>query len=240
VTPEERRNRQFFSTVSRTAHAPTRGKASTTGADPIIRDVSLGRSIYDFLRVLAGIVGTYPARLPKLTWSIQLGWAEPSPTHDSSKDVSQTTGKSGCSHRERGALRRRVGRPRSEYDDVTGFVQWRFPKGPRSGLAARLEAAGKARRAPSSRGSSLAGTNRSLGIRMEFPGDGVRRKGRRTMCFRLRRVSSRQDEIVTARSGSRFLADRCLLRLGPSGGGGTGSAGSSGVSGPRFLGHEDE
>jgi len=164
--------------------------------------------IYDFLRVLEGIVGYYRLGC-KVTCRYNSGW-------DRSRGQRTTPQRRPRKRRaspaaligERGALRLRVGPVRDRYDDVTGFVQGGSRKGPRSAWPRAWKGGGKSPRAP------RRGVRRWLDEPLPrnqdgIPGDGSASERATNRCvFRIRRVS--RDKTKRSPLGRQpFLGDRC-------------------------------
>jgi hypothetical protein len=125
--------------------------------------------IYDFLRVLEGIVGYYPARMQSYQVGYTSGWDGADVSARLLTDLPPNDGKTRLLSSGNGILSGAGwGRCEIEYDDATGEVHWQFPEGTAIGLAA-LQAGRRDKPAcPFVAGFVAGWTNRSLGTKIEF------------------------------------------------------------------------
>ena len=168
MTPEESESQFHLVSRDQLTHNAKQGVNYWGGSDYPTMLVWAGR-IYDFLRVLEGIVGYYPARLQSYLVGYNSGRDGAEVSARLLKDVPANDGQVRLLSSGNGVLSGAGwGRSEIEYDDVTGFVQWRFPEGTAIGLAARLEGRREKPACPFVAGFVAGWTNRSLGIKMEF------------------------------------------------------------------------
>ena len=168
MTPEESESQFHLVSRDQLTHNAKQGVNYWGGSDYPTMLVWAGR-IYEFLRVLEGIVGYYPARLQSYLVGYNSGRDGAEVSARLLKDVPANDGQVRLLSSGNGVLSGAGwGRSEIEYDDVTGFVQWRFPEGTAIGLAARLEGRREKPACPFVAGFVAGWTNRSLGIKMEF------------------------------------------------------------------------
>ena len=168
MTPEESESQFHLVSRDQLTHNAKQGVNYWGGSDYPTMLVWAGR-IYEFLRVLEGIVGYYPARLQSYLVGYNSGWDGAEVNARLLKDVFAKDEQVRLLSSGNGVLSGAGwGRSEIEYDDVTGFVQWRFPEGTAIGLAARLEGRREKPACPFVAGFVAGWTNRSLGIKMEF------------------------------------------------------------------------
>jgi len=168
VTPKESESQFHLVSRDQLTHNAEQGVNYWGGSEYPTMLIWAGR-IYDFLRVLEGIVGYYPARLQSYLVGYNSGWDGAEVNARLLKDVLANDGQVRLLSSGNGVLSGAGwGRSEIEYDDVTGFVQWRFPEGTAIGLAARLEGRREKPACPFVAGFVAGWTNRSLGIKMEF------------------------------------------------------------------------
>lgn len=168
MTPEESESQFHLVSRDQLTHNAKQGVNYWGGSDYPTMLVWAGR-IYEFLRVLEGIVGYYPARLQSYLVGYNSGRDGAEVSARLLKDVPTNDGQVRLLSSGNGVLSGAGwGRSEIEYDDVTGFVQWRFPEGTAIGLAARLEGRREKPACPFVAGFVAGWTNRSLGIKMEF------------------------------------------------------------------------
>ena len=168
MTPKESESQFHLVSRDQLTHNAEQGVNYWGGSEYPTMLIWAGR-IYDFLRVLEGIVGYYPARLQSYLVGYNSGWDGAEVNARLLKDVLANDGQVRLLSSGNGVLSGAGwGRSEIEYDDVTGFVQWRFPEGTAIGLAARLEGRREKPACPFVAGFVAGWTNRSLGIKMEF------------------------------------------------------------------------
>jgi len=149
-------------------HNARQGVNYWAGSDYPTMLIWAGR-IYDFLRVLEGIVGYYPARMQSYLVGYTSGWNGAEVNAGQLKDLPPNDGKARLLASGNGVLSGAGwGRPMIEYDDETGTVRWEFPEGTAIGLAALQEGKRVKPACPFVAGFVAGWTNRSLGTKIEF------------------------------------------------------------------------
>jgi len=137
-TVSEKESEVQFHRVSQDllTHNPKQGVNYWGGAEYPTMLIWAGR-IYDFLRVLEGIVGHYPARMQSYTVGYTSGWNGADVGARLLTDAPANDGKTQLLSSGSGILSGAGwGRCEIEYDDATGQVHWIFPEGTAIGLAA--------------------------------------------------------------------------------------------------------
>ena len=138
------------------------------GADYPTMLIWAGR-IYDFLKVLEGIVGHYPARMQSYLVGYTSGWNGADVNARFLNDVAPNDGKTHLLSSGNGVLSGAGwGRSEIEYDDATGQVHWIFPEGTAIGLAAKQDGRRDKPACPFVAGFVAGWTNRALGTKIEF------------------------------------------------------------------------
>ena len=149
-------------------HNPKQGVNYWGGAEYPTMLIWAGR-IYDFLRVLEGVVGHYPARMQSYLVGYTSGWNGAEVNARLLTDAPADDGKTRLLSSGNGILSGAGwGRCEIEYDDATGQVYWIFPEGTAIGLAARQEGRRDKPACPFVAGFVAGWTNRSLGKKIEF------------------------------------------------------------------------
>ena len=149
-------------------HNPKQGVNYWGGAEYPTMLIWAGR-IYDFLRVLEGVVGHYPARMQSYLVGYTSGWNGAEVNARLLTDAPANDGKTRLLSSGSGILSGAGwGRCEIEYDDATGQVYWIFPEGTAIGLAARQEGRRDKPACPFVAGFVAGWTNRSLGMKIEF------------------------------------------------------------------------
>ena len=169
-TVSEKESEVQFHRVSQDllTHNPKQGVNYWGGAEYPTMLIWAGR-IYDFLRVLEGIVGHYPARMQSYTVGYTSGWNGADVGARLLTDAPANDGKTQLLSSGSGILSGAGwGRCEIEYDDATGQVHWIFPEGTAIGLAARQEGRRDKPACPFVAGFVAGWTNRSLGTKIEF------------------------------------------------------------------------
>ncbi|TLZ84325.1 MAG: hypothetical protein E6K05_02435 [Methanobacteriota archaeon] len=149
-------------------HNPRQGVNYWGGAEYPTMLIWAGR-IYDFLRVLEGIVGYYPARMQSYQVGYTSGWNGAEVSAGFPNDAPVNDGKVRLLSLGNSILSGAGwGRCEIEYDDATGSVRWEFSEGTAIGLAARQEGRRDKPACPFVAGFVAGWTNRSLGTKSEF------------------------------------------------------------------------
>lgn len=169
-TVSEPESRAQFQVVShdQLTHNATQGVNYWAGSDYPTMLLWAGR-IYDFLRVLEGITGFYPARRQSYIVGYKSGWDGAAvsaglPGNGSDKNLSLRILEGGAKTLAGAGW----GRCSIEYDDQAGTVRWEFPHGTAIGLAARREEPRTKPACPFFSGFIAGWTNRALGTNLEF------------------------------------------------------------------------
>lgn len=164
----EKESAASFQQVSKDllTHNARQGVNYWAGSDYPTMLIWAGR-IYDFLRVLEGVVGYYPARMQSYLVGYTSGWNGADVNAGMLKDPSADKARllSGGNGVLSGAG---WGRCEIDYDDDTSGVRWEFPEGTAIGLAARQDGAREKPACPFVAGFVAGWTNRSLGTKIEF------------------------------------------------------------------------
>ena len=149
-------------------HNPRQGVNYWGGAEYPTMLIWAGR-IYDFLRVLEGIVGYYPARMQSYQVGYTSGWNGAEVSAGFPNDAPVNDGKVRLLSLGNSILSGAGwGRCEIEYDDAAGSVRWEFSEGTAIGLAARQEGRRDKPACPFIAGFVAGWTNRSLGTKSEF------------------------------------------------------------------------
>jgi hypothetical protein len=168
VTPKESESQFHLVSREQLKHNAKQGVNYWGGSDFPTMLIWAGR-IYDFLRVLEGIVGYYPARLQSYLVGYNSGWNGADVNSRLLTDLPANDGNVRLLSSGNGVLSGAGwGRSEIEYDDATGSVQWRFPEGTAIGLAARQDGLRERPACPFVAGFVGGWTNRSLGTKSEF------------------------------------------------------------------------
>jgi hypothetical protein len=183
VTPKESESAFHRISQEQLTHNANQGVNYWGGSDYPTMLVWAGR-IYEFLRVLEGIVGYYPARLQSYLVGYNSGRDGADVSARFLADVPANDGKVRLLSSGNGTLSGAGwGRSEIEYDDATGSVQWRFPEGTAIGLAARQQGPRATPACPFIAGFVAGWTNRSLGTTIEFQETECVGKGDRRCVF---------------------------------------------------------
>src|SRR2546426_8732324 len=178
-TVTEKESEAQFRRVSQDllTHNPRQGVNYWGAAEYPTMLIWAGR-IYDFLRVIEGIVGYHPARMQSYLVGYTSGWNGADVSARFATDALANDGKARLLSSGSGILSGAGwGRCEIEYDDVTGAVHWAFPEGTAIGLAARQEGRRDKPACPFVAGFVAGWTKRPPGTKNEVQGTQCPSKG---------------------------------------------------------------